>query len=142
MPQGEKEYHGMIPPPPEHVNAPALSKSFLTTAVKQDHGKTQFALVPKRALKHVADVATFGAQKYDAGNWKEGNSFTYDRLLSAAERHVNAFELGEDNDPESGLSHLGHAAWCLMALLDLHLAGHGTDNRQKIQYIPKAEPKG
>jgi hypothetical protein len=113
-------------------------------ATKYDDGKPRMSLVPKRALIEVAKVFTFGANtdpnkgpvKYGVGNWHSGDSFDWSRLLDASDRHGEAFQLGEDNDVESGLSHLAHRICCDMMLLELVLTGHGKDDRSKIQYLP------
>jgi hypothetical protein len=40
--------------------------------------------------------------------------------------------MGEDYDPEWGLSHLAHAGFCIMALLASHLRSIGKDDRNKL----------
>lgn len=79
---------------------------------KHDSGKPRMELLDRDLIEEIAKVLTFGAQKYDAHNWRKG--LVVSRLLGACLRHVFAFLAGEDNDPESGLSHLGHAGCCLM----------------------------
>lgn len=98
---------------------------------KHDDGKNQLALLPFEALEEVGKVMTFGAKKYAAHNWRSG--FKYSRLISAALRHTFAFIRGEDNDPETGLSHLAHACCCLMFLLTQVLMKTGEDDRYKGQ---------
>src|SRR4051794_10432638 len=72
-------------------------------------------LVPEEALLRVSEVYGFGAEKYEPNNWRRG----YDWSLSygALRRHLAAFWTGEDADPESGLPHLAHAAFHVLALL-------------------------
>jgi hypothetical protein len=74
------------------------------------------------ALKHVANVASFGAKKYSRDNWKKGldENALYDSLM----RHlVAAKTLGSDSlDAESGLPHLAHAAWNVLVLCEQHTA--------------------
>jgi hypothetical protein len=74
---------------------------------KFDNGKPRVDLVPTGAIRGVAEVLTFGAEKYDAHNWRKG--IAYSRLYAAAQRHLMAYWEGEDTDPESGKSHLYHA---------------------------------
>lgn len=82
---------------------------------KLDAGKTPCELLPPIALLEVAKVLGFGAKKYDGWNWAKGLS--YSRILGAILRHVFAYSCGEDKDPESGLSHMAHAACeCLFIL--------------------------
>jgi hypothetical protein len=40
------------------------------------------------------------------------------RLIAAIGRHLTDWQIGEDVDPEDGLSHLAHAAWNCLALLE------------------------
>lgn len=87
-----------------------------TNAVKHDDGKTDWSLVPFEALEGMADVLTFGARKYDSWNWTSGGGFQYLRVLRSCLRHLFAFMRGEDNDPESGLSHISHAQCNLLFL--------------------------
>ena len=63
-------------------------------------------------LEGVANVLTFGAEKYAPHNWRGG--IQQSRLIAAAYRHLGAFNKGEDLDPESGINHLLHASCCLM----------------------------
>lgn len=84
-------------------------------ATKYDGGKPRMSLLDPYALSEAAKVLTFGEKKYAAHNWRKG--FRYSRLLDGVMRHINAFNDGEDLDPESGLSHLAHAMCNLMFLL-------------------------
>jgi len=86
---------------------------------KFDKGKLQFRLITPRSKKALAEVLTFGAEKYGANSWQgvpNGKERYYDALL----RHLNAWELGEDIDSESGLHHLAHAMANIMFLYELH----------------------
>lgn len=87
--------------------------------VKHDQGKPSMALLPAKGIEAIASVFTFGATKYSANNWRAGLSYT--RLLSSLLRHVFAFLRGEDNDPESGISHLAHAGCNILMLLEFVL---------------------
>jgi hypothetical protein len=95
--------------------------------IKHDADKTMMALLPFEALEEVGKVLTFGAKKYDEHNWRKG--FKFSRVSSAAMRHLFAWMRGQDNDPETGLSHLAHAATCLLFLLTFVLTKTGTDDR-------------
>ena len=72
-------------------------------------------LLDPYAIEELSKVLTFGAQKYEAHNWKKGISAS--RLVAAAFRHLFAFVRGEDIDKESGLPHVAHAMCCCMFLL-------------------------
>lgn len=87
------------------------------TAIRHDSGKTDWSLMPWEAVEEINKVLEFGAQKYAAHNWKEGDGFKYTRVLNSLLRHVFAWSRGEDRDPESGLSHLAHAGCNVIFLL-------------------------
>jgi hypothetical protein len=107
----------------------ALVSNNSTGALKFDDGKPGMNLLSREALEQIALVMDFGKQKYDAHNWRKG--FQWSRPLSAAIRHIMAFNDGEDKDPESGLSHLAHAACCIMFLLEFEKTHKDLDDRWK-----------
>lgn len=79
---------------------------------KFDQEKPDFSLIDAEWLEEVAKVMTFGKKKYAAHNWRAGIALS--RVLSAGLRHLWAIVRGEDNDPETGLSHLAHLSCCAM----------------------------
>ena len=99
------------------------------TALKFDEGKLPLHLLSTEAMNQTAAVLAFGADKYAEHNWRKG--FTWSRPLAAALRHITAFNAGEDKDPESGLSHLAHAACCIMFLLEFEKTHKELDDRYK-----------
>lgn len=102
---------------------------------KFDGGKPRMGLVHPDFIEGVAEVLTFGAKKYAAWNWAQGIEF--DRLYDAAQRHLNAWNKGEDLDPESGKSHLMHAACELMFLHCFQKWGRlDLDNRYILDSVP------
>lgn len=104
-PEDQKGTEYEQPAPLSIVDLPGTAKKF-------DQGKSRIDLVEPTFISGVGDVLAFGAQKYAAHNWRKGMDLS--RLIAAAYRHLGAFNGGEDNDPESGHSHLYHAACCLM----------------------------
>lgn len=99
------------------------------SGTKHDAGKAPLSLIPHESLTGTAEVLAFGAKKYAAHNWRGG--FHWSRLTDAALRHITAFNSGEDTDPESGLSHIDHAACCI-AFLQAHIKSKlGKDDRYK-----------
>lgn len=94
---------------------------------KFDGGKAPMQLLPYPALKAIAMVLAFGAQKYDAWNWTKGMAWS--RLIGAAERHLGEFKIGNDSDEESGLLHLAHLGCCVLFLLTYQLCRLGEDDR-------------
>ena len=119
--------------PPETVAA--IQKQF-GTALKFDGDKLPLHLLSTEAMNQTAAVLKFGAQKYAEHNWRKG--FAWSRPLSAAMRHITAFNNGEDTDPESGLSHLAHAACCIMFLLEFEKTHPHLDDRYKPN-LPQAD---
>ena len=107
----------------------SIELSATGTALKFDGGKLPLHLLSTEAMNQTAAVLAFGAEKYAAHNWRKG--FVWSRPLSAAMRHITAFNAGEDKDPESGLSHLAHAACCIMFLLEFEKTHKELDDRYK-----------
>ena len=110
-------------------------------ATKFDGAKVQTSLFPVRAYLETCKVFTFGGIKYSIGNWKEGDGFSYNRLMNAADRHIKEFQLGKNLDPETGACVLAHAMCCLAMLLETHLTGKGIDDRGDSQIIDWDDPK-
>lgn len=101
----------------------------LEQGIKHDNGKPMMSLIDPLALGEVGKVMTYGAHKYTANNWRKG--FKYSRLYDAALRHLLAHISGEDNDPESGLSHLAHCVSCLLMIINFQITRKGDDDRFK-----------
>lgn len=98
-------------------------------AMKFDTQKARMDLLDPYAIEQLSLVLTFGAQKYAAHNWRKGLS--YCRLIAAALRHLFAYLMGEDKDPESGLSHVAHAMCCCMFLLGMTQMHPQLDDRYR-----------
>lgn len=97
------------------------------TGVKHDREKPRTDLLPIHALEEVSKVLTFGANKYADENWRGG--MKWKRLAGAALRHIFSWLKGENKDPETGLSHLAHAACCLLFLITFEQTQTGQDDR-------------
>lgn len=97
------------------------------TGIKHDKDKPRMELLDTVALESMAEVLTFGAQKYASHNWRGG--IQYSRLIAAALRHILAYNNGEDLDVESSLSHIDHAACCLMFLSNMSHTRPDLDDR-------------
>jgi len=97
--------------------------------VKHDQDKPDFSHMTWELMEAHARVRMFGAIKYERDNWHKGFKIT--RSLAAALRHIFKFLGGEDNDPESGLNHLGHAVCCLEHALHDYLYRKYNDDRRK-----------
>ena len=76
---------------------------------KFDSGKPCFSLIEPNFALELAKVLTMGAEKYGPEDWKTTDN-AHRRYLDALHRHLNAFERGQWDDPESGRPHLAHVA--------------------------------
>jgi hypothetical protein len=95
---------------------------------KFDIGKPDLSLIPLPALIEEAKGFMLGESKYGRYNYTEGMEAS--RLVAAALRHITIWMEGEDNDQESGASHLGHARCCLAMLIHTQQLGTLKDNRR------------
>lgn len=107
--------------------AQQLTAIFNNEGTKHDSEKIRLELLPIEALEEISKVLGKGAIKYDDWNWAKGMAWL--RLVGACLRHLFAFIRGENNDPETGLSHLAHAGCCILFLLTYVLKGLGKDDR-------------
>lgn len=98
-------------------------------AKKFDQGKPDLSLIPRYPLEEVAKVLMFGANLYGRYNWRKG--FNWSRVIAATQRHINAFNDGEDVASDSDLSHLAHAICNLMFLLQYSIEHKELDDRYK-----------
>lgn len=115
------------------------NSDFLTNkgnAIRYNQNKLRYDLVEPNAFKDFVEVLTDGAKKYYDRNWEKGFSWT--SVLASLKRHIAAFELGEDYDPESGRLHVAHAA-CNIHFLNAfyHIFPQGDDRPKKFLKIPK-----
>jgi hypothetical protein len=94
---------------------------------KADEDKLPFHLLPADAVEEVVKVLQYGAKKYAPRNWERGMDWS--RPFSAMMRHMWAWWRGEENDHETGLSHLAHAGCCILFLLAYSLRKIGNDDR-------------
>jgi hypothetical protein len=75
----------------------------------------RFSLLPREPLWLLGEVYNFGAGKYADHNWRRG--YEWSKSYDALQRHLTSWWDRDENDPESGLSHLGHALWHIVALI-------------------------
>lgn len=99
----------------------------MTEGVKHDTGKLPYHLIPPELLSAVADILDFGAKKYAPRNWEAGMDWS--RVFGALQRHMWAWWKGEKADPETGKSHLWHAACCIAFLVAYEERKIGKDDR-------------
>jgi len=101
------------------------------SADKFDEKKVRVELVTSQFIIEIAKVLTEGAIKYSDHNWRKG--LQWSRVYGATMRHLLAWNKGETIDPETGLSHLSHAATNIMFLLEYSNTCQNKDDR----YIPR-----
>lgn len=101
--------------------------------VKHDSGKPRFELLAPEALEGTARILTFGATKYADRNWEKGMKWS--RVFGALMRHLWAWWRGQHADPETGESHLHHAACCIMFLQAYEAREIGEDDRHKTEGV-------
>jgi len=97
-----------------------------TEGMKHDQDKLRYDLIGEHAQRELVAVLTYGAIKYEAGNWRTVSD-AQERYYGALLRHLSAYRIqqqssldGADSvDEESGLSHLAHALCCLHFLLQI-----------------------
>lgn len=97
---------------------------------KFDDGKVRHDLLPSELLIGTAKVLTYGAKKYNDRNWEKGMS--WGRVYGAMQRHLVAWWARDENDEETGFSHLWHASCCLTFLIAYEARGIGKDDRPDV----------
>ena len=109
--RGERDPSGMAPHEP---------------GAKLDAGKPMAGVLGDfgLALTAVAEVGTFGANKYTRGGWQSVPN-GIERYTDAAWRHL--LQEGQETvDIDSGLDHAAHMAWNALARLELMLRDKAT----------------
>lgn len=91
-------------------------------------GKPPLHLIPPAAEILESIVMGLGARKYGAFNWRT-SKIRATVYIAAARSHLAQWLDRQDNDPESGVSHLAHARACLGVLLDALATGNVVDDR-------------
>ncbi|QDU39695.1 hypothetical protein Mal4_40410 [Maioricimonas rarisocia] len=90
--------------------------------------KPPLHLIPPAAEILEAVVMGLGARKYGEFNWRM-SPVRASVYVAAARRHLLQWFDGQDDDPESGVSHLAHARASLGILLDAIATGNVIDDR-------------
>lgn len=96
-------------------------------ALRFNSGKPPLHLLAGEWQLEVARVMDYGAKKYAPNNWRKGGPWC--EHLASVQRHILAFQNGEDKDPETGLSHLAHGICGLFFVLEWVLGDKGNDDR-------------
>lgn len=99
------------------------------SGTKFDQSKLPMSLIPRCANEAEAEVLGFRCRQIRCAQLAE--RLVWSRLIDAAMRHLAAFADGEDNDPETGMSHIAHLRCCTGFLLEHIQYGLGEDDRYK-----------
>jgi hypothetical protein len=75
---------------------------------KNDQGKDRWDLLPFNAIEDAVKAITHGANKYGVLSWQKLEN-PRNRYFAALMRHLMAWRDNELTDPETGISHIGHA---------------------------------
>jgi ubiquitin-protein ligase len=75
-------------------------------SIRHNECKPKWSLVHYESLLPMIAVLEFGCIKYSRDNWKKGLDLK--EILESMQRHLAALMDGEENDKESGISHMGH----------------------------------
>lgn len=110
-----------------------------TEAEKFDNDKLRYDLIPADALEELAKVYTYGARKYGDKNWRFG--MKWNRIFGAIQRHLWSFWKGANEDDESKIHHLAHAAWGCFTLLNYEKDHKELDNRTITEWSSKKSEK-
>ena len=96
-------------------------------SLRKNSGKPDYSLLPLASLEEAVRVLEFGATKYERDNWLKPThwSVSYQSLM----RHLAAWQSGQDNDLESGHSHLGHALCNIIQML--HMERHHPEELER-----------
>lgn len=90
--------------------------------------KPGFHAIPAAAFLHLGKAMEDGRRKYGIGNWRT-KQVTASVYLNAKMRHTWSWWDGEDIDPVSLVTHLGHDMACDAILLDAIAMGKLIDDR-------------
>jgi hypothetical protein len=90
--------------------------------------KPDMSLIPGSAMVALAVALGDGAKKYGAYNWRKDKVQVL-AYTAACQRHIKAWEDGEENAKDSGIPHLYHAVAGLSILIDAIETGNAVDNR-------------
>lgn len=105
--------------------------------------KIPLSVIPPAVLLELGAAMAEGAVKYGPHNWRESGGVAVSTYLNGCLRHLLAYAMGEDIDPDTiapdgsgGVSHLVKAMASAAVLRDAQLHGQAIDDR------PAASPPG
>jgi len=92
-----------------------------------------FILDAPNACEGLAKRFEIGCDKYGRNNWKKGLNWV--ELIDSMQRHILAFQNGEDIDPEDGQPHVWAIAWNVIILVEMFHTRKDLDTRYKPDFI-------
>ena len=102
------------------------------SGLRFDDKKPRFDLIPTYPMFQLARLFAFGTKKYAERNWEKG--MPWSKVIAPLQRHLCNWMAGEDNDDETGLSHMIHVAWNAMVLVEYERLYRDLDDRTKNQF--------
>lgn len=85
--------------------------------MKKDTGKNRLELIEPAFVEGLGNILTFGANKYEAHNWKKGgDAVSIERIKGSLLRHLYSYLNDDKIDKETGYSHIYHITCNLMFL--------------------------
>lgn len=97
------------------------------TGKKYDGGKSMVGTAFKifaNSLLGIGACVEFGTHKYPkSDNWKLVED-GINRYTNSLMRHLAKHFSGQERDPETGLPHLFHAGWNMLAIIEFYLMEH------------------
>lgn len=102
------------------------------SGARYNDGKPDFSLLPLCTLEDEIRVWMYGKEKYAEWNWAKGMDWSVP--FSCLLRHLSAFQMGEENDQESGLPHLAHAM-CNLRMLTLYSKTYPEGDDRPVKWL-------
>lgn len=104
-------------------------------ANRYNEGKPQLSFIfdAPHACEGIAKRFEIGCNKYGRNNWKKGLKWI--ELIDSMERHILAFQNGEDTDPEDGQPHVWAIAWNALILAEMFHTRKDLDTRYSHEKI-------
>ena len=115
-------------------------------ALRYNDDKIRYDLLEPYAIQELAKVFSAGAKKYASWNWLNGG-MDYSKMLASLKRHIAAFEMGEDFDPELSkiagqpIHHLAQAAWNALGIVSYSKYFPENDDRIIHKLCPQKQTK-
>lgn len=96
-----------------------------------NENKLRWRNFPLFLMRPLIEVGQKGEEKYGTFNFLAGQKVS--NCLDSLHRHLDAFidPSQDDNDPESGASHLAHCAWNALVALYMIKTRPDLDDRYK-----------